>query len=170
MKSQISAHVHTHLHYCFSLVKLRVLHLLLSICWNQHCFYPVSVTVLFQAFLSINKHHDGDNQCKLVEYQVQSSVIINDFALSVQCKVIAYISLRSAVSFPGKVYLYWWAFYSWVYVWVFDSLCVFVFLMFMCTYSYLAFVDAKSYFSNCVPAVMLFVICSLAANQLTNNI
>lgn len=37
---------------------------------------------------------DGDNQWELVEYQVQSSVIINDFAFSVQRKVIAYISLQ----------------------------------------------------------------------------
>lgn len=37
---------------------------------------------------------NGDNQRKLVEYQVLSSVIVNDFALSVRLKVIAYIRLQ----------------------------------------------------------------------------
>lgn len=60
------------------------------ICWKRHCFSPVAVWFLG---FSINIT-DGYNQWKLLECQVLSSVIINDFARSVQCKVIAYISLQ----------------------------------------------------------------------------
>lgn len=99
-------------------------------CWT---WFP-PVTTRFQGFFlaSINIA-DGDNQWKRLESQVLSSVIINDFAPSVQCKVIAYISLQvySWESAPALMVILF------ISVWQLVCVCFFSYVHITPIYSYL---------------------------------
>lgn len=63
--------------------------------WKHDFFFPPHSWCVILWLKKASIHiSNGDNQWKLVEYQVLSSVIVNDFALSVRLKVIAYIRLQ----------------------------------------------------------------------------